>query len=251
MEVCIVETDCGMVRAPIILRATEGFTATIPGAEREWVPLNSAQIVTEPVPEEIWAFNPATGKLRWYCEAIGSNSICSSVISHKGIIYAMESGPGGGGSIAVRAGDKGDVSDKNILWSGQDRNRIATPIQQNGRLYWISGRVANCIDAETGERIYQSRLEGGSVPTSNENQGGGRRRRRGGQDYSSPVVADGKLYYVCRNGDIYVLELGVDFKQLAVNRFDADKGDFSATPAIANGELIMRSTKNLYCVANE
>ena len=50
-----VTTTHGTVRAPIILRATEGFTATIPGAKREWLPLNSAQIVTAPLPPEMWA----------------------------------------------------------------------------------------------------------------------------------------------------------------------------------------------------
>ncbi len=50
----VVETDRGAVRAPVILRATEGFTAGLTGHEREWLPLNSAQIVTEPLPEALW-----------------------------------------------------------------------------------------------------------------------------------------------------------------------------------------------------
>ncbi|GMB79443.1 FAD-binding oxidoreductase [Shinella zoogloeoides] len=49
-----VETERGTVRAPIIIRATEGFTAGLPGHERTWLPLNSAQIVTEPLPEAVW-----------------------------------------------------------------------------------------------------------------------------------------------------------------------------------------------------
>lgn len=49
-----VSTDRGIVRAPVILRATEGFTATLKGLEREWLPLNSAQIVTEPLPAALW-----------------------------------------------------------------------------------------------------------------------------------------------------------------------------------------------------
>lgn len=48
-------TDRGTVQAPIILRATEGFTATLDGSKRDWLPLNSAQIVTEPLPEDVWA----------------------------------------------------------------------------------------------------------------------------------------------------------------------------------------------------
>ncbi len=50
----IVETDRGVVKAPVIIRATEGFTAGLPGHERLWLPLNSAQIVTEPLPEALW-----------------------------------------------------------------------------------------------------------------------------------------------------------------------------------------------------
>lgn len=50
----LVETDRGSVRAPVVIRATEGFTAGLPGCERTWLPLNSAQIVTEPVPDALW-----------------------------------------------------------------------------------------------------------------------------------------------------------------------------------------------------
>ena len=50
----LVTTDRGRVRAPIILRCTEGFTVGLPGRKREWLPLNSAQIATEPLPPEVW-----------------------------------------------------------------------------------------------------------------------------------------------------------------------------------------------------
>ena len=50
----LVTTDHGTVRAPIILRCTEGFTAALPGRKREWLPLNSAQIATEPLSAQVW-----------------------------------------------------------------------------------------------------------------------------------------------------------------------------------------------------
>ncbi|MFN4171008.1 MAG: NAD(P)/FAD-dependent oxidoreductase [Pseudorhodobacter sp.] len=50
-----VECDRGMVAAPVILRCTEGFTSDLPGHRRDWLPLNSAQIVTEPLSPEQWA----------------------------------------------------------------------------------------------------------------------------------------------------------------------------------------------------
>jgi glycine/D-amino acid oxidase-like deaminating enzyme len=50
-----VETDRGTITAKVVLRATEGFTATLPGHRRDWLPLNSAQIVTAPLPAQAWA----------------------------------------------------------------------------------------------------------------------------------------------------------------------------------------------------
>ena len=48
-------TPYGTVRAPIVLRATEGFTTRLPGLKRRWLPMNSAMIATEPLPPEVWA----------------------------------------------------------------------------------------------------------------------------------------------------------------------------------------------------
>jgi glycine/D-amino acid oxidase-like deaminating enzyme len=49
-----VVTDRGTVRARRIVRATEGFTPGLKGSEREWIPLNSAIVVTEPLPDRLW-----------------------------------------------------------------------------------------------------------------------------------------------------------------------------------------------------
>jgi glycine/D-amino acid oxidase-like deaminating enzyme len=49
-----VRTDRGTVRARHILRATEGFTPGLRGHARTWLPLNSAQIATAPLPAAMW-----------------------------------------------------------------------------------------------------------------------------------------------------------------------------------------------------
>ncbi len=48
------ETPLGVLRAPIVLRATEGFTARMRGLRRRWLPMNSAMIATEPMAESLW-----------------------------------------------------------------------------------------------------------------------------------------------------------------------------------------------------
>lgn len=47
-------TATGTVHAPVILRTTEGFTAALPGHRRDLLPLNSAQVVTAPLPAALW-----------------------------------------------------------------------------------------------------------------------------------------------------------------------------------------------------
>ncbi|WP_406438578.1 FAD-binding oxidoreductase [Streptomyces sp. NBC_01613] len=47
-------TAHGTVRAPVVLRATEGFTASLKGLRRAWLPMNSSMVVTEPLPTEVW-----------------------------------------------------------------------------------------------------------------------------------------------------------------------------------------------------
>ncbi|WP_285514840.1 FAD-binding oxidoreductase [Streptomyces sp. NBRC 14336] len=47
-------TPYGTVRAPYVLRCTEGFTAALKGERRTWLPMNSSMIVTEPLSDEQW-----------------------------------------------------------------------------------------------------------------------------------------------------------------------------------------------------
>ncbi|WP_405660330.1 NAD(P)/FAD-dependent oxidoreductase [Streptomyces sp. NBC_00079] len=47
-------TPYGTVRAPYVLRCTEGFTAGLKGHRRTWLPMNSSMIATEPLTDEQW-----------------------------------------------------------------------------------------------------------------------------------------------------------------------------------------------------
>ncbi|KHL10620.1 glycine/D-amino acid oxidase-like deaminating enzyme [Mumia flava] len=47
-------TPYGTVTADVVVRATEGFTARIPGLRRTWLPMNSAMLVTEPLADDVW-----------------------------------------------------------------------------------------------------------------------------------------------------------------------------------------------------
>jgi len=94
-------TNRGIVEAETIVRATEGFTAGIPGEERTWLALNSAQIVTEPVPAELWE------KIGWKGhELLGdsAHAYCYAQRTREGRITM------GGRGVPYRYGSKTDVN---------------------------------------------------------------------------------------------------------------------------------------------
>jgi outer membrane protein assembly factor BamB len=206
------------------------------------------------VPYELWGFDADTGELDWYYPGLDTDSFCSSVVADGNVIYAVEGRSGG--SVAIKAGGKDDVSKTHLLWSGRNRGRISTPIIYQDRLYFFSGGIVNCLEAKTGKEIYQARLQknlGDSAtpdqPAEDERGDSRRGGRGGGQDYASPIVAGGLIYYQGRSGDIYVVQPGDELKQIAVNRVSEESGeDFSATPAVAEGKLFVRSSKRLYCI---
>jgi outer membrane protein assembly factor BamB len=220
------------------------------------------------VPGEVWGLNPDNGKLKWYCEIEGSDSARASVIADGDIVIAMSGGRGATTSIAVKAGGKGAVES---VWTGRDVSSTGTPVVHDGRMYLVSNKVVTSVDMATGKRIGQTRLTGAASPAEGNAgaerppggdgerggrppEGGGRGgygggRGPGGQDYSSPVVAGNQLYYAARSGDVFVVALGEEVKQVASNKFAADSGQYSSTPAISNGELFIRSSTTLYCIA--
>jgi outer membrane protein assembly factor BamB len=184
------------------------------------------------VPDELWGMNPKTGKLRWLARTpVDANSSPSAIVND-GVIYAL--GGRRGGSIAVRGGGKGDVSESHVIWRSRETSYVATPVITGGHLFWVDDRgMAVCVNAANGEQVHRERL-----PIS----GGGRAA------YASPVLAGQHLLAVTRRSGTFVIAAAPDFKQVAQNRFAGDDSDFNASPAVANGQIFLRSQRFLYCV---
>ena len=209
------------------------------------------------VPYEIWGLNPDTGKLLWYTEdGISDSSMCSSLAVKGDVVYAV--GGRGGGSVAVRAGGKGNVTKTHTLWTGRASGRINTPVVHDERIYWVSSGIANCISAKDGKSLYRSRIGGGSSSGGRTRSGGGSRRGGrfgrgggygGGQTYCSPIVVNGKVIMLTRDGTAHVYKAGEKYTKLATNSLK-DGSDFHSTPAVGGaGDLYIRSSKYLYCIA--
>lgn len=181
---------------------------------------------------QILGFDPATGKSLWSCE--GHNwYIVGSMVAHDGVVYCV-SGKGVEATKAVRAGGRGDVNATHVAWLTGKGSNVSSPIYYEGHLYFAHEQigVAYCLDAKTGDLVYQERLP------------------RVGMIYASPVIGDGKLYYVSRQGGTVVLAAKPELEVLSHNRLESDRSVFNASPAVEDGRLYLRSDRFLYCVGS-
>ncbi len=62
------------------------------------------------------------------------------------------------------------------------------------------------------------------------------------------MIAGSHLYYINGKGVTFVFELGEELKQVAVNKLAEGEESFGGTPAISDNQLLIRSSKHLYCV---
>lgn len=197
------------------------------------LPDGSEELVVA-VPGEVWGLDPATGTLRWHATMGLTGNVSPSVIVDRDVVYVF-GGFRSSGSLALRAGGQGDVSRTHLLWTSRTSSYVATPVLHEGHLYWIDDKgLAFCSDAATGREVYKQRVR--------EIKSGGR------PVYASPVVADGKVYVVTRHDGTVVLPAAPRYEVLAHNVFTADDSDASGTPAIVDGQVLLRSGRFLYCV---
>lgn len=186
------------------------------------------------VPSEIWSLNPSTGKLKWYCNSPMTGNVCPSVIVEGDTIYSF-GGYRASGSIAVKVGGDGDVSDSHVSWSNRSSSYVATPLLHKGSFYWIDDRgIAYCTSATDGEVVYRKRVS---------NLASGR------PVYASPVLIGEHIYVVTRQSGVIVYSPGDSFEPVARNVFAGDETDFNASPAVSDGKLYLRSNQALYCVS--
>ncbi len=191
------------------------------------------------VAKELWGLDPDSGKLRWFANATGAEQAYSSVITDADRVFVFTGR--GGGSIAVKAGGSGDVSESNTVWTGTENASFGSPVRFENRLYTISQGVVTIVDAESGEKLEQVRLKGA------QRTGG----RFGSLDYASPIVVGSRMMYVNGSGQMFVFDLSNGAEQIALNRVTNEKESFGGSPAVSGDRLVLRSDKYLYCITDQ
>lgn len=175
-------------------------------------------------------FDPATGAALWNAKGIDCY-VCPSPVAHDGVVYVTAGRDRQ--TVAIRAGGRGDVTNTHTLWRAQKGSNVSSPIYHEGHLYLSndSPGVAYCLNARTGEVLYEERLGRGEV-------------------YGSPVLAGGNLYYPSRHGTVLVVPAKPQFQLLAENSL-GERGRTNASPAVAGGRLFLRTDQSLYCIGEK
>jgi outer membrane protein assembly factor BamB len=194
---------------------------------------NGGQELVLSVQGALKAFDPAKGTALWTCAGI-NDYVCPSVVTSDGVVYAI--GGRQNTAVAVRAGGKGDVTNTHALWRVGKGSNVSSPVYHDGYLYWCHEErgTVYCVNAKTGEIAFEKPL----TPSP-------------GKIYASALVADGRIYCVSRNGGTYVLAAKPEFQLLAHNVISTDKTVFNASPAVGDGQILLRSDRFLYCIGKK
>ena len=181
------------------------------------------------------SYEPSSGSVIWRL-ASGGGAFSASPTFDADRIYFGQSGRNSRGPlIAVNAGAVGELtleshSDDGVAWVVKSSAPgMCSPVVVSGRLYVLSRGILSCHDAETGERLYRTRVPNASSVTA------------------SLWVAGENLYVLNESGETSVIEVGDDFKLVASNKVP---GLYWSTPSVVGDSLLLRDATKVHCIRN-
>lgn len=172
--------------------------------------------------ENLVAVNPADGKELWKIE-MGCSTTPSSTVSNGRLIV-----PSGG----LTALDLSSAGAPSKLWFENKLNSTAcSPLVDNDKVYVVNRTILVCGDLFTGKVLWQLR-----IPDAN-------------QIWSSPVIANKRLYLFSMDGSCAVVSLdGEEGKIESVNKLG---DEVLGSPAIAGNAMFVRGAQNLWKIQSK
>jgi outer membrane protein assembly factor BamB len=178
------------------------------------------------------AYDPLSGEELWYVIR-GDESTVPMPFAENGVVYFYcgcmrdADSPNYTEILAVNPDGKGDIAATNVLWKkrdNQNQTQMLTPVIKDGLIYTINTKnFMQCIDAKTGTEIWTERQ------SANFN--------------SSPVYAEGNIWFFSVKGDVIAVKAGRKYEVVAQNHMDSG---IWGTPAFLRNSIILR-TENYLC----
>ena len=174
------------------------------------------------------SYDPRNGKRHWIVDGPTEQFVASMVYDGK-YVFATGGYPERH-TLAIRPGGKGNVTDTHIAWrTTRGAAYVPSPIISGRYLLMVADSgIASCFEARTGKRHWMERLPGGHSP--------------------SPVSADGLVYFVSDRGVTTIIRPSETFAVIAKNELGEP---VSASPAISQGQIFLRTHQHLYCIGSK
>jgi outer membrane protein assembly factor BamB len=170
-----------------------------------------------------YCYDPQDGKEIWKVNTKGFSASMRPIIGN-GMAY-ITTGFGGADLLAVKLDGHGDITNTNMVWKySRMVPQKPSPLLVADLIYLVNDSgVATCLDAKTGNMIWQERING---------------------HYSaSPLYVDGRIYCFSEEGKTLVLKPGRKLEILAENQLP---DGFMASAAVSGKALILRTRSALY-----
>ncbi len=179
-----------------------------------------------PAAKAVVSLDPTTGREQWRVR-YEQHSAAARPLFARGLVY-VDTGYGKASLLAIRPDGLGDVTDTHVAWRAlKGIGAKPSPVLVDDLIYAVAdtGGVVTCIDARTGDEVWQHRI--------------------GGPGHSgSPLFADGALYFFAEDGSAVAVEPGRAYKELGRGRLEEE--GVMATPAIAGRSIFVRTESHLY-----
>ena len=181
--------------------------------------------------KEVWRFGMLNGPTKLNAKRNDPTfrfvaSPCVAPESNMIIIPTAKEGP----AIAVKASElKGDSSEKSaaIAWNLSKTPDVSIPLVVDGLVYFLNkDGFLRCVELATGEEVYY-------------------KRTYTGQHRTSPMYADGHIYFGSNDGHFTVVKAGKEFE--IVSTIEMDEA-ITASAIVSNGTLYIRSYAALYAI---
>lgn len=188
------------------------------------ISVNGRQQLISATSKGALSYDPESGHEFWRVSYDGFSTGVRPLFAH-GLVY-LSAGQSKPEILAVRPDGEGDVTATHIVWSEKKQMPSKpSPLIVRDLLFVVhdKGGVATCLDALTGQRVWQERI--------------------GGNYTASPLYADGRIYFFCESGRTVVIRAASEFEILAENQL----GDgVMASPAVSGNSLLLRDATHLY-----
>jgi outer membrane protein assembly factor BamB len=174
--------------------------------------------------ERIDAYDATNGTFLWHVGETSRFAVPSPVF-HQGVIYASR-GYRSGPYMAVKAGGRGDVTSQ-LLWRvPTGAPYVSSLLYYDGVVYMANDvGVLTAVDAASGERIWQERVDGVFS--------------------ASPVAGGGHIYFLSEGGETIVVKAGRAPQIVARNAL----GERAvASPALSNGQVFIRTDGSVFAI---